>query len=220
MVEVFVVAPIRVHREGLCVALNEAGTLSVAGGAATLAEALPRLRELRPDVALVDASTSADLDVLLPPLTEPEMKLLAIGVPDGEAVPWIEAGASGYIPPDASLDDLAEAVARVARGELVTSGQVTSRILDRVRRLAAEVPNAADEGRLTPRETEVLDLAADGLPNKLIAQRLSIQPQTVKNHMQKILRKLDVRGRQEAAARVRGRRSPDRYDAGSMTAGY
>jgi DNA-binding NarL/FixJ family response regulator len=53
MVEVFVVAPVRVHRESLCLALNEAKTLRVAGGAATLTEALPRLREVRPDVAVV-----------------------------------------------------------------------------------------------------------------------------------------------------------------------
>jgi DNA-binding NarL/FixJ family response regulator len=203
MVEVFVVAPVRVHRESLCVALNDAETVSVAGGAATLAEALPRLRALRPEVAIVDASTSTHLDSPLLPPADSELKLVAVGVSDEQAVLWIEAGASGYVPPDASLDDLAEAVSRVARGELVTSREVTAHILDRIRGLAAQTPNAAKEARLTPREMEVLDLVADGLPDKLIAQRLSIQRQTVKNHMQKILRKLDVRSRREAAARVR-----------------
>jgi DNA-binding NarL/FixJ family response regulator len=208
MVEVFVVGPVRVHRESLCVALNEAGTVSVAG-AATLAEALPRLRELRPDVAVVDVSTPADLDVPLLPPGEPEVKVVALGVPDEQAVPWIEAGASGCVPPDGSLDDLTETVARVARGELVTSGAVTTHILDRIRGLTAGARNAAEEAGLTPREMDVLELVADRLPNKLIAQRLSIQPQTVKNHMQRILRKLDVRSRMEAAARVRRRRPPD-----------
>lgn len=164
MVEVFVVAPLRVHRESLCVALNEARAVNVAGGAATLAEAAPLLRELRPDVAVVDASAPADLDSPLLPPAEREVKLVAVGVPDDEAVSWIEAGASGYVPPDASLEDLAEAVARVARGELVTSREVTTHILDRIRGVAAEVPNAAEEGRLTHREAEVLDLVVDGLP--------------------------------------------------------
>jgi two-component system, NarL family, nitrate/nitrite response regulator NarL len=210
MVEVFVVAPIRVHRESLCVALNEAETLNVAGGAATLAEALPRIRQLGPQVALLDASAPADVDATLLPASEPEVKLVAVGVPEDEAVEWIEAGASGYIPPDASLDDLADAVTRVARGELVTSREVTAHILDRIRAGAAEVPVGANEARLTPREAEVLDLAAEGLPDKLIAQRLSIQVQTVKNHMQKILRKFGVHGRGAAVARIRRTRRRSR----------
>jgi DNA-binding NarL/FixJ family response regulator len=209
MVEVFVVAPVRVHRESLSSVLSESEALRVVGAAATIGGAGSRLRELRPDVAVLDASTPAHLDIPLLPTAEPDLKLVAVGVPDEEAVPWIEAGVSGYVPPDASLDDLAEAVTRVARGEFVASREVTTHILDRVRRLAAEVPNAAEEARLTPRETEVFSLAAEGLSNKVIAQRLSIQEQTVKNHMQKILRKFGVRGRGEAAARVRRRHPPD-----------
>ena len=92
--------------------------------------------------------------------------------------------------------------AKVARGDLVISSEVTNRILDRIRKLSADVDDAAAGARLTPRESEVLELAAEGLPDKVIAQRLSIQVQTVKNHMQKILRKLGVRGRGEAAARI------------------
>jgi DNA-binding NarL/FixJ family response regulator len=204
MVEVFVVAPVRFHRESLSSVLDESEELRVVGEAATINDAGSRLRQLRPDVAVVDASTRAERP-LLPP-AEPDVKFVSVGVPDEEAVSWIAAGASGYVPPDASVNDVADAVARVARGELVTSREVTTHILDRIRGVAAKVPNAAEKGQLTLREAEVLDLVVDGLPYKLIAQRLSIQPQTVKNHMQKILRKLDARGRAEAAARAKRRR--------------
>jgi DNA-binding NarL/FixJ family response regulator len=211
MVEVFVVAPVRFHRESLSSVLDESEELRVVGEAATINDAGSRLRDLRPDVAVVDASTRDGPDRPLLPPAEPDVKLVAVGVPDDDAVSWIAAGASGYVPRDASVNDVADAVARVARGELVTSREVTTHIVDRMRKLLTEVPDAAQEAGLTPRETEVLHLAAEGLPDKVIAQRLSIQVQTVKNHMQKILRKFGVRRRAEAAARMRRstRESPD-----------
>ena len=81
-----------------------------------------------------------------------------------------------------------------------------------IRTLVAKSPNAAEGGRLTPRQAQVLALVDEGLSNKEIAQRLSIQEQTVKNHMHRILRKFGVHRRSEAAARMRRRRgrSPNR----------
>jgi len=127
---------------------------------------------------------------------------VAVGVSEAEALSWIEAGVSGYCDPDASLEDLTLAVARVARGEPVTSPDVAAHLLRRARRTSADVLDA-DETRLTPRESEVVDLVAEGLSNKAIAHRLTIQEQTVKNHVHSILLKFGVHGRGEAAARVR-----------------
>lgn len=206
MIDVFVVAPIRVHRDTLSTALNGAESLSVVGTAATLAEVLPRLRDLGPDVAVLDASMPEDVALSAKGTAVPEVKFVAVGVTDDEAVDWIEAGVSGCIPPEASVEDLAAAVSNVARGELVTPPEITARLISRIRRLVAETPEAAAESRLTSRQTEVLMLVAEGLPNKLIAQRLSIQEQTVKNHMHRILRKLGVHRRAEAAARMTRRR--------------
>jgi two-component system nitrate/nitrite response regulator NarL len=93
------------------------------------------------------------------------------------------------------------AVERVAQGELVAPSEVTAHLADRVRRLVAETPSAVSTDLLTPRESEILDLIREGLSNKQIAQRLSIQLQTVKNHVHKILRKLGVERRGEAVAR-------------------
>jgi two-component system nitrate/nitrite response regulator NarL len=211
MTDVLVVSAIRVHRESLAMALN-AQSVSVLGTAATVAEALPRFRDLGAEVAVLDARSPEDVNLASPASAEPEMKLLAVGVREDEAVDWLEAGVSGYVSPEASLERLAGAVASVARGEIVTSPEVTTHLLRRVRRLAAEVPEATEEGRLTRREAEVLGLIAEGLSNKVIAKRLSIQEQTVKNHVHNILIKLGVHRRAEAAARMRRRRrrSPDR----------
>jgi DNA-binding NarL/FixJ family response regulator len=167
-----------------------------------VAEALPRLRELRPDVALLDSSVP-DVRLVPKPTAEPEVKFVALGVPETEAVARVEAGVSGYVSQGASFGDLELAVKRVARGQLVTSPEVAGHLLDRIQRLSAEASNAGAKGRLTPREREVLDLVAEGLSNKLIARRLSIQEQTVKNHVHSILLKLGVDRRAEAVARMR-----------------
>jgi two-component system nitrate/nitrite response regulator NarL len=210
MTDVFVVSPIRVHRESLTTALN-AESVSVVGAAATVAEALPRLRDLGTGVAVLDARTPGEVDLSSPAMAEPEVRLLAVGVHENEAVDWLEAGVSGSVRPDASLEEQAAAVASVARGEIVTSPAVTAHLLTRIRSLAAEDPDAAEEARLTPRQAEVLGLVAEGLSNMQIALQLSIQEQTVKNHMHNILLKLGVHSRAEAAARMRrgGRRSTD-----------
>jgi two-component system nitrate/nitrite response regulator NarL len=208
MTDVFVVSPIRVHRESLTMALT-AESVNVVGTAATVAEALPRLRDLAAEVAVVDAPTPEDVHLSSPPSAEPDVRLLAVGVQEDKAVDWLEAGVSGYVPPEASLEELAAAMASVARGEIVTSPVVTGHLLRRVRRLAAAAPEATEEGRLTRREAEVLALIANGLSNKLIARQLAIQEQTVKNHVHSILVKLGVHRRAEAAARMRRRQSPD-----------
>jgi DNA-binding NarL/FixJ family response regulator len=80
---------------------------------------------------------------------------------------------------------------------------VTAHLANRVRGLAAESANSIPEGMLTSRQVEILDLLAEGLSNKQIAQRLSIQVQTVKNHVHSVLVKLGVNRRSEAVARMR-----------------
>jgi two-component system, NarL family, nitrate/nitrite response regulator NarL len=207
MTDVFVVAPIRVHRESLTAVLETAESLRVVGNAATLDEALPKLQDpLDPVVALVDGALLADLILAAPLASEPGLKLVAVGVPEGEAVAWIEAGASGFVPPDGSLDDVIDAVERVADDQLAASLKVAAQLANRVRRLVAESPDEMPDPRLTSREKEILHLLTDGLSNKQIARHLSIQVQTVKNHVHSVLMKLGVSRRAEAAAHMRQHR--------------
>lgn len=206
MPDVVVVAPVRVLRESIAAALDAKANLNVVGEAATLDEGLGHLRELkRPAVGLVDGPLLPDLVVTVLN-DEPQPKLLAVGVPEDDAVAWIEAGVSGYVPPDGSLDDVVAAVERVADDELAASPQVTAHLANRVRQLAADSRTSFDEERLTPREVEILDLLADGLTNKQIARRLSIELPTVKNHVHRIFMKLGVTRRAEAVRRIGERR--------------
>jgi DNA-binding NarL/FixJ family response regulator len=144
-----------------------------------------------------------------------------IGVSEEEAVDWLEIGVSGYISPEAPLEELAVAVGRVARGETVASPEVQADLLRGFRRLMAEVPAAAEEeGGLTPHERPKCWPRCRGLSNMQIALRLSIQEQTVKNHVHNILVKLGVRRRAEAAPRARrhGRSSPQVLSARALRA--
>jgi two-component system nitrate/nitrite response regulator NarL len=200
--EVLVVAPIRVHRESLSTALAAASRVRVVGQAATFEEALPLLQERgRDTVVLLDAPMPAQSDLSLAAI-EPQAKVVAMGVPENEAVAWIEAGISGFVPPEASLDDAIAALESVAKGQMEASPQVAADLASRVRALAAgsREPNPLEQ--LTSREAEVLELIVEGLSNKQIAQRLSIQEQTVKNHVHNVLVKLDASTRTEAVARA------------------
>lgn len=207
--DVFVIAPIRVHRESLAAALDAADEVRLLGEAATVKEALPQLRDrARPAVAVVDARLPGDVDLPVPSEVAGETKLVAVGVPESEAVEWIAAGVSGFVPPEASLKDVVGVLEEAAEGQLAMPPQVTAHLADRVRRLAAGSP--MHEERLTAREAQVLELLADGLSNKEIGQRLSIQEQTVKNHVHSVLVKLGVSRRTEAAARTRPATRPRR----------
>jgi two-component system, NarL family, nitrate/nitrite response regulator NarL len=207
LTDVFVIAPIRLHRESIAARLDAVAGLRVIGGAATLAQGLEQLHGLaRPAVALLDAPHFTDGHPPAPRGEELEAKIVAVGVSERDAVAWIEAGVSGFVAPDASIEEVTAVLHTVATGQLAASPQVTAHLASRVRTLAAELPDSIAAGTLTSRELEILDLLDEGLSNKQIGQRLSIQEQTAKNHVHNVLVKLGVKRRAEAAARARRRR--------------
>ena len=135
----------------------------------------------------------------------PDTKILVVGVPDGDAIAWLEAGAAGCVTPEASLEEVITAVHRVQRGEAPSSPRMTAILIDRVQALAAERAARDRDARLTPREEEIIALIDKGLSNRQIAESLCIEQATVKNHVHNILQKLGVDRRGEAAAAVRDR---------------
>jgi DNA-binding NarL/FixJ family response regulator len=136
----------------------------------------------------------------------PEAKIIALGVEDDEDIvlACAEAGVSGFVPPEGTLDDLLATVESVRRGEILCSPRTAGVLLRRVASLAGNRDSAWIELRLTRRELQIVQLIDEGCSNKEIARLLTISLATVKNHVHNILEKLDVTRRSEAAACVRG----------------
>ena len=202
-VRVFVASDVRVYREAIARLISTEDSLKLVGAAAT-AESASRLRGgARPDVVLVDAIQRADL-VLAREISSAagDAYVVAIVAPEREdLLGWAGAGVSGLLSWEASQEELVESLRRAARGGSPCSPDVAEALLRRVR----ENPRGdfAFGGSLTEREAQVAELVADGLSNKAIASRLSIELATVKNHVHSILEKLRVHSRGEAAAKLR-----------------
>jgi two-component system, NarL family, nitrate/nitrite response regulator NarL len=203
---VLVVADTRLFRDGLADTLRRS-RVEVAGAAAAGEEALDCVRSLRPDVVLLDMARLGSADTLRA-LTAvvPTVKVVAVAIPETErhVIACAEAGIAGYVPHDGSISDLMATLDAVALGETLCSPRMAASLFRRVASLAAEREPETD-ARLTAREREIVELIADGLSNKQIAERLYVEVATVKNHVHNILKKLNVRRRGEAAARLRRR---------------
>jgi len=206
LVDVFVVGRVRLYREGIAAALAGDSRFRVAGLASDAPAALARLEEVAADVVLVEAGSPEGPD-LVRAIHEraPEARVLALGISGEEAdvLPLAEAGIAGWVTRDASVDDLRATVAAAAVGEAACSPRMVASLLRRVAALAADRDGAAVSPQLTRRQQEIVALIDEGLSNKEIARRLSIELATVKNHVHNILAKLQVGRRAEAAARVR-----------------
>ncbi|MBK8901625.1 MAG: response regulator transcription factor [Anaerolineaceae bacterium] len=141
-------------------------------------------------------------------MTHPQTKVLVIGLDDNPdmILRHIEAGAAGYILQDESIVEMVEKLHAASEEKAIISPSVAAAMMDRLAHLAnLDTPLAYLEARethlneLTSREEEVLTLINAGLTNQEIADKLYIECGTVKNHVHKILKKLDVNNRQEAA---------------------
>lgn len=133
-------------------------------------------------------------------------KVVVFGLPELEpvVVRYIEAGAAGYVPPGASLDELLDNVRAAYGGRALISPEVAAALMSRITELASPrrqpTMMASTPVELTPRQLEVLQLIRQGLTNRDIADELVIEVGTVKNHVHRILAKLNADNRHEAAA--------------------
>lgn len=207
MTSVYVVTPIRLYRDALTAAVERTGRLDIVGTAPDVQAAFEGIARLRPDVVVLDAA----VEPVLPSLRTVAVaavtsKIVVLGVSDAglepEVLGYVKEGAAGYVTREASLADLVEAVEGAARGDLVCSARVAGALARAVTMLAAQRTPPRADAVLTVREREIAHLLADGLSNKEIAGRLHIELPTVKNHVHRILAKLHVRRRGEAAARL------------------
>ncbi|MFE9418981.1 response regulator [Streptomyces griseofuscus] len=193
-------------RQGFTVLLNAQPGIEVVGQAVDGREAITRSAELSPDVVLMDirmpelGGIQATEHIVV---TQPAVKVLVLTTFDLDEYVYdaLRAGASGFLLKDASADKLAEAVRVVAGGDALLAPGVTRRLIAEFSRLhgGRRSPQHRRVGDLTERETEVLALIAQGLSNAEIAGRLVVAEQTVKTHVGRILVKLGLRDRTQAA---------------------
>jgi len=211
---VLIVADVRLYREGLAAGLGSRDNLSVLGTSASRVDACAKVHELRPDVVVVDMATRESLELIRDLRDEAaDAKVLAVAVEEvtSDILRCAEAGAAGYVTEDASIDDLAAAIASIAREELLCSPRIAAKLFGR---LSESGPRQAAAGlqvrMLTNRERDVYDCIRQGHSNKEIARRLNIAEPTVKNHVHHLLAKLEVTSRAQAAARSSARTSRGR----------
>jgi two-component system nitrate/nitrite response regulator NarL len=202
VIRVFIVAAVRLYREGLALLLGRDDTITVVGTACNLEEALPALRRLRPDIALVELDLSGTDRIADAVATG--VKIVALGIDNDEnaVIDCAEAGAVGFVTRDDPLAEIEATIACIAAGGMPCSPNIAAALLRRLAEVAAQ-PSAVPRSRLTPRELEIVGLIDEGMSNKAIAMRLSIELATVKNHVHNILDKLNVTRRIDAAMYLR-----------------
>ncbi len=176
--------------------------VDVLGEAGSVAEAVTVIAATRPDVVLLDVHMPDGGGLaVLEALGEkvPDTRFLALSVSDAaeDVIALIRAGARGYVTKTISADELADAVARVAGGDVVFSPRLAGFVLDAFRD-SPVVPSIDPEiDQLTPREREVLRLLARGYAYKEIAGQLFISIKTVETHASNVLRKLQLSNRHQ-----------------------
>ncbi len=203
-VRILIVDDHQLAREGLKSVLAGDG-LEVVGEATSGEEAVELVTRLQPDVVLMDVRLGSGIDGL-----EATRRIAALGLPSRVLMlslhdmpayvrEALAAGAAGYVLKDASITELRGAVSQVMAGQSVMPLNLINAAL---RQSEREVRPVDALNTLTPREREVLAQIAEGLTNKEIARLLNVSPATVKAHVERIIAKLGVSDRTQAAVLV------------------
>jgi DNA-binding NarL/FixJ family response regulator len=199
-VRVLIVDDHDLFRSGLRNLLEDEG-VQVIGEAAAGQEALDIVREVAPDVVVMDLNMPGMGGVeatrhisTIAPLTR--VVMLTISDQDNDVIDAILAGACGYLLKDSSIQDLIAGIKAASLGESL----IASKVLQRVRASSTQPEiESTIRAELSEREIEVLKLIANGKDNAMIAGELHISPKTVKNHISNILMKLQIDNRIQAA---------------------
>ena len=206
---VLVASDVRLYREGLALVFEADGRLCVTSIADSAVATVERLADARPDVLLIDATMPGIATIVRATGgRSPRIPVVLFGVPaeDEDLFACIDSGVSAFVPRDASPDDLIDALLAAIRDDAIQSRSMAN-VLGRLANRARLADRPVETSPLTARERELATLLGEGLSNKEIAQRLHISVATVKNHVHRILEKLQVQRRGQAASRLRSENS-------------
>lgn len=184
-------------RRGLVALINQERDLTVCGEVETASRALEAVKNLKPDLALVDITLPGKSGLVLIKdilLWAPKVRVLVLSMHDESlyAERVLRAGGHGYIMKSAGGEKVLEAIRQVLAGKTYVSEGVSSRIVDAYAGRRKDVGDAA-LGRLTDREFEVFQLLGQGLPTAEIGNRLHLSPKTVDSHRLHIKEKLQLK---------------------------
>jgi DNA-binding NarL/FixJ family response regulator len=192
----------RLVRTGLRVVLEAEPDLTVVGEAANGSEVIPLVRELRPDVVLMDVRMP-EIDGIrateqLVGTLDPAPRIVVVTTFENDDYVYeaLRAGAAGFLLKRARAEEMVQAVRLAAHGESLLFPDAVRNLA--IRQLRRRVADPSPLARLTEREGQVLRLMAAGLSNSEIAERLVLSPETVKTHVGSVLAKLGARDRTQA----------------------
>ena len=202
---VMVVDDQELFRHGIRQVLEERG-IPVVGDAGRAADAVRQVRDLRPDVVLMDLNMPGMSGVEATQRLSAEapfarVLVLTVAADERHVMDALLAGASGYILKETPVAQIVDAIRAAARGESTISPRIASGLIRRLREPMDTEPDLAG-AELTDREHEVLELLARGMANPEIASALYLSEHTVKNYVSSILTKLQVENRVQAAVRA------------------
>lgn len=204
--QLLVVSPVRLLRDGIATILQQRANVIAVQTAESAESAVAALGRFSPILILLDVATDDGLSVAR------QLAQVAAGVQilgfaarahDHDVLAYAGAGITGFVPREASTQDLFDAIERAVNGEFLCSPRIAATLFRQLAALSHLSKADIDPSPLTSREREIARFIDEGLSNKEIARQLSIEVSTVKNHVHNILEKLHVTRRGKVSARVR-----------------
>jgi DNA-binding NarL/FixJ family response regulator len=205
-IRILIIEDNRVLRDGITMMLNEQPDMHVAATTGNGYEALLKASQTNPHVVLLDVGLKNFKESsIVESIREkiPETKVIGMGLVPSQSdiIEFVEAGASGFILKDATVEDFLETIRLVSMGEKVLPASMTSSLFSHVVELTLKKKKGkiTNVVRMTKRESEVIAQIAEGLSNKEIATELNIATHTVKSHVHNIMEKLALHSRLQIA---------------------
>lgn len=206
-IPILIVEDNRLLRDGIASMLNEQPDIRVVAALGNSERTVATIRSTGPAVVLLDLGLRSQNSLQLVKTirkTFGGMKVIVMDlVPmQSDVVAYVQAGVSGFILKDATMVEFLETIRHVSRGETILPPQLTGSLFSQIVDHAIRGPGQSvllESVRMTKRERQVIELIADGMTNKEIAQELHLSPSTVKSHIHNILEKLALRSRVQIA---------------------